>query len=131
MELLKSKEKEIVSGANVAMPSSFLKPIDYSVDLLIRTHPTLRKYVPQVACSEVDPEFNLYPNKRNREDLKDEIVLKNLRNDSDVSLVKSFSKSIGGAFINELNISSQEQPGNFGVRIMETMPTNIRDVYTK
>lgn len=46
MELLKSKEKEIVSGANVAMPSSFLKPVDYSIDLLIRTHPTLRKYVP-------------------------------------------------------------------------------------
>jgi hypothetical protein len=44
MELLKSKTKEIVSGANVAMPNSFLKPTDYSIDLLIRTHPTLRKY---------------------------------------------------------------------------------------
>lgn len=84
-----------------------------------------------MGCTEVDPEFNLFPYQRQREDLKDEIVLKNQRNDQDVSLVKSLSKSVGGAFINELNISSQEQPGNFGVRIMETMPTNVRDVYIK
>lgn len=113
------------------MPSSFLKPVDYSIDLLVRTHPTLRKYEHQVASTEVDPEFHLYPNPRVREDLKDEIVLKNSKNDQDVSLVMSMSKSVGGAFINELSISSQEIPGNFGVRIMETMPTNIRDVFTK
>jgi len=44
MELLKKDKKDIVSGANVAMASSFLKPIDYSVDLLVRSHPTLREY---------------------------------------------------------------------------------------
>mmetsp|Transcript_18608 Transcript_18608/g.31829 ORF Transcript_18608/g.31829 Transcript_18608/m.31829 type:complete len:83 (-) Transcript_18608:356-604(-) len=44
MELLKQNKKEIVSGANVAMPSSFLKPLDFSVNLLVRTHPTLRAY---------------------------------------------------------------------------------------
>ena len=37
MELLKSKSKDVVSGANVAMPKSFLKPIDYSIDLLERS----------------------------------------------------------------------------------------------
>jgi hypothetical protein len=42
MELIKSKDKENVSGSNVAMPNTFLRPIDYSVDLLIRTHPVLR-----------------------------------------------------------------------------------------
>jgi hypothetical protein len=47
MELLKQKEKDIVSGANVAYPDSFKKPLDYSVDLLVRTHPTLRKYCQQ------------------------------------------------------------------------------------
>jgi hypothetical protein len=44
MEMLKLNKKEVVSGANVAMPSSFLKPLDYSIDLLVRTHPTLRMY---------------------------------------------------------------------------------------
>jgi len=45
MELLKQNQKEIVSGANVAMVPTFLKPLDYSVDLLVRTHPTLREYL--------------------------------------------------------------------------------------
>ncbi len=42
MELLKSAKKDVVSGANVAMPPSFVKPLDYAVDLLVRAHPTLR-----------------------------------------------------------------------------------------
>jgi len=44
MEMLKLNKKEIVSGSNVAMPGGFLKPVDYSIDLLVRTHPTLRIY---------------------------------------------------------------------------------------
>ena len=129
MEMLKQKEKDIVSGANVAMPASFLKPLDYSIDLLVRTHPTLRQYERQVSNCEVDPEYKLYPAIRQREELKDEIVLKNVKKDKDISFVKSLSKSISGAFVNELSISSQEIPGNFGVRVIETMPTNIRNVF--
>jgi hypothetical protein len=26
------------------MPKTFLKPFDYSIDLLVRSHPTLREY---------------------------------------------------------------------------------------
>ncbi len=46
-KLLKKDKKEIVSGAIVAMPSTFTKPLDYSISLLIRSdrHPTLREYV--------------------------------------------------------------------------------------
>jgi len=44
MELLKQNNKEVVSGANIAMAASFIKPLDYSIDLLIKTHPTLRTY---------------------------------------------------------------------------------------
>ena len=44
MELLKQKTKDVVSGANVEMPKGFLKPLDYSIDLVIRAHPTLREY---------------------------------------------------------------------------------------
>ena len=129
MEMLKQKQKDIVSASNVAMPSGFLKPIDYSVDLLIRTHPTLRMYEKQVANCEVDPEHKLYPAVIDRIELKDEIILKNVKKEKDISFVKSLSKSVAGAFVNELNISSQEIPGNFGVRVVETMPTNIRDVF--
>ncbi len=42
--LIKSETKEIVSGAIVSMPPTFLKPFDYSLDLLVRPHPTLREY---------------------------------------------------------------------------------------
>jgi hypothetical protein len=42
MELLKTKIKDNVSGSNVGMPGSFVKPYDYQIDLLVRTHPTLR-----------------------------------------------------------------------------------------
>ena len=131
MEMLKLNKKEVVSGANVAMPKSFLKPLDYSVDLLIRTHPTLRKYEPQVDCVEVDPEFHLYPAQRIRLDTKDEILLKNVKKEEDINLVKSLSKTVSGAFINELNVASHDIPGNFGVRVLETMPTDIREVFIK
>lgn len=44
MEMLKQDKKDIVSGAIVKMPQTFLKPFDYSSELLLRSdqHPTLR-----------------------------------------------------------------------------------------
>lgn len=129
MELLKKDDKEIVSGANVAMVSSFLKPIDYTIELLVRTHPTLREYTNQVTCSEVDPEYCLYPAKKDRIDMKDEIMLKNSKKEMDMTLVSNLSKTVGGAFVNDLKVSNQDVPGNFGVRVIETMPSNIRDVF--
>ena len=129
MELLKQNKKEIVSGANVAMVRGFLKPLDYSVDLLVRTHPTLREYCPQSSCTEVDPEYHLYPSKRERIQLKDEISLKNAKKDSDINFIKTLTKSVGGAFVNDLSVVTFDLPGNFGIRVIETMPTNIRDVF--
>jgi len=61
MEMLKQDKKDIVSGANVAMPSGFLKPLEYSIDLVMRTHPTLREYERQLNSTEVDPDYALYP----------------------------------------------------------------------
>ena len=129
MELLKQNKKEMVSGANVAMVRGFLKPLDYSVDLLVRTHPTLREYCPQSSCTEVDPEYHLYPSKRERIQLKDEISLKNAKKDSDINFIKTLTKSVGGAFVNDLSVVTFDLPGNFGIRVIETMPTNIRDVF--
>lgn len=129
MELLKKDKKDIVSGANVAMVPGFLKPLDYSVDLLVRTHPTLREYCQQNQCTEVDPDYHLYPSKRDRIELKDEISLKNAKKESDVNFIKTLTKSVGGAFVNDLSVVTFDLPGNFGVRVIETMPTNIRDVF--
>lgn len=107
MELLKKKTKDNVSGANVAMPKTALKPLEYNVELLVRTHPTLRKYEGEVANVEVDPDFNLYPKQIPRQDLKDEIVLKNMnKKDSDLEMIKSMTKTVSGAFVDELSMSN-------------------------
>ena len=64
-EMLKQDKKDIVSGAIVKMPQGFLKPVDYSVTLLLKPeqHPTLKAYVAQAGTTstEVDPHYNLYP----------------------------------------------------------------------
>ena len=73
MELLKQKEKDIVSGANVAKPEAFTKPFDFSIELVVKNHPTLRKYCKQLECTEVDPSYQLYPSKKDRIQPKDEI----------------------------------------------------------
>lgn len=129
MELLKSAKKDIVSAANVAMPPSFVKPLDYSVDLLVRTHPTLREYCKQLSCAEVDAEYHLHPLPKGRIQPKDEIELKNAKKDEDVSFVKTLSKSISGAFVNTTDVPTYDLPGNFGVRVIETMPTDLRNVF--
>lgn len=41
------------------MPKTFLKPFDYSIDLIIRSHPTLREYVELRKQTEVDPDYAL------------------------------------------------------------------------
>ena len=50
------------------MPQSFLKPLDYTVEKVLRSdqHPTLREYVsmPATSSTEVDPEYQLYPMQR-------------------------------------------------------------------
>jgi hypothetical protein len=129
MELLKQKTKDIVSRANVAMPSTFIKPLDYSIDLLVRTHPTLRSYQGQLSCTEVEPEYHLYPSKRERIMPKDEIELKNVKSESDKDFVATLTKTISGAFVSTNDVPTQELPGNFGVRVVETMPTNMRNVF--
>ena len=129
MELLKQKTKDIVSKANVAMPSSFVKPLDYSIDLLVRNHPTLRCYQSQLSCTEVEPEYHLYPQKRERVMPKDEIELKNVKKEEDIEFVKSLTKTISGAYVNSNDVPTQELPGNFGVRVIGTMPTDMRAVF--
>ena len=79
-KLLKRDKKEIVSHAIVKMPQSFLKPLDYAAEKVIRAdcHPTLREYkaLPGTSSTEVDPEYQLYPSARTMVPIRDEIELK-------------------------------------------------------
>jgi hypothetical protein len=104
MEMLKQTTKDVVSGANIAMPASFTKPFDYSIDLLVRSHPTLRKYLKQVKVKETEPEYVLDPTERpllTRPQPKDEIELCNVRKtDANDKTLKNTTKSMAGAFVN-------------------------------
>ena len=141
-KLLKKDTKEVVSGAIVAMPKSFTKPLDYSISLLIRTdqHPTLREYVslPMTSTTEVDPAFNLYPCERMPVPEIDEITLRNVKTDTaalGTQLVSQhynmgLSKTVSGSYVNNLDIPTGLMPGNFGVRVLDNMmPTNLSDIY--
>ena len=41
----------------------------------------------------------------------------------------SLTKTISGAFVNSNDVPTQELPGNFGIRVVGTMPTNMRTVF--
>ncbi len=83
-----------------------------------------------MACAEVDAEYHLYPLEKGRVQPKDEIELRNGKKEEDTNFVKSLSKSISGAFINTTDVPTYDLPGNFGVRVINTMPTDLRNVFT-
>jgi hypothetical protein len=39
------------------------------------------------------------------------------------------TKTVGGSLINTLDVPTQNLPGNFGIRVIEQMPTNLSDIY--
>jgi hypothetical protein len=43
--------------------------------------------------------------------------------------IMNMTRSVSGAFVNTLDVTTQYLPGNFGVRVIETMPTNLSDVW--
>lgn len=43
--------------------------------------------------------------------------------------LSNITRSVAGAFINTLAIPTSYLPGNFGVRVVETMPTNLSEVW--
>ena len=125
------------------MPKGFLKPLDYSVELVIRAdqHPTLREYhkMPPTSSTEVDPEFAVYPSQRLRKPEHDEI---SLRKQSVATLAATnppvvsstyalgLGKTVSGSYINNLDLPTGLLPGNFGVRVIDAMmPTSLSDVY--
>ena len=75
---------------------------------------------------EVDPEYHLYPYKRERIEPKDEIFL---RNHAVGGGNLTMTRTVAGSFINNLNVPTNNLPGNFGVRTIETMPTNLSEIW--
>lgn len=45
------------------------------------------------------------------------------------SYTMNITKSVAGSFINTLDVPTMHLPGNFGIRTIETMPTNLSDVW--
>lgn len=114
------------------MPKTFLKPFDYSIDLLVRSHPTVREYAELRKMTEVDPECALNNQiARVRAEARDEIMLRNNVGGTQNQgvAVMNMTRSVSGAFINTIDVATQYLPGNFGIRVVETMPTNLSDVW--
>jgi hypothetical protein len=89
------------------MPKTFLKPFDYSIDLLVRSHPTLREYADIRRQTEVDPDcaLNTAVN-RQRIEPRDEIMLRNnVGNASNQGVVvMNMTRSVSGAFVNTVDV---------------------------
>lgn len=79
--------------------------------------------------TEVDPAYHLFPYKRERIEPKDEISLQNVKNKKEKEMILSQIESQSGSFINQTIVPTHDIPGNFGVRVLETMPTDIREVH--
>ena len=41
----------------------------------------------------------------------------------------NMTRSVSGAFINTIDVVTQFLPGNFGIRVIEAMPTNLSDIW--
>ncbi len=54
--------------------------------------------------------------------------MKNNITQSTVAVV-NMNRSLGGAYVKTLDVETQYMPGNFGVRVIETMPTNLSDIW--
>jgi hypothetical protein len=89
------------------MPKTFMKPFDYSIDLLVRSHPILREYADLRRQTEVDPDCALNTSlPRQRVEPRDEIMLRNNVGNSSTQgvAVMSMTRSISGAFINTSDV---------------------------
>ena len=71
----------------------------------------------------------MYPNKKERLEPKDEIQLRNLKKDTDIDFVATVTQTFSGAFVNQVQVPTYDLPGNFGVRVLQTMPTDSRTVF--
>lgn len=43
--------------------------------------------------------------------------------------IMNMTRSVSGAFVNTIDVVTQYLPGNFGVRVIESMPTNLSEIW--
>lgn len=55
-------------------------------------------------------------------------MLKNNLGGNGVAIM-NMTRSVSGAFVNTLDVATQYLPGNFGVRVLEAMPTNLSEIW--
>lgn len=55
-------------------------------------------------------------------------MLKNNLSGNGVAIM-NMTRSVSGAFVNTLDVATQYLPGNFGIRVIESLPTNLSDVW--
>lgn len=114
MKMLKQKTKDIVSLANIPTLPTFYKPLDYETCLLVRSHPTLRQQVTLPHCSEVDPEYLLYPSTS---------PPYTTRQDPDCPFTESYDHD-------SCICRMQDLPGNVGCRTLDQlMPCSLDVVF--
>ena len=87
------------------MPKTFLKPFDYSIDLLVRAHPTLREYADLRRQTEVDPDCALNTIiSRARVEPRDEIMMRNNMGTNQGIAPMNMTRSVSGAFVNTIDV---------------------------
>ena len=86
------------------MSPSFLKPLDYSLDLIIKMHPSIREYQSLRRQTEVDPDYHLASAfLRERQEPRDELQLRNNLAKSQVTIT-NMNRSVAGAFVNTMDV---------------------------
>ena len=73
----------------------------------------MREYV------ETDVEFNIYTREKIRPEIRDEFYLRNFKMSDNGYKIINDNHTVGGAFINTLDVIPQVLPGNFGFRLLE------------
>ena len=115
------------------MPRSFNRPILYDVDLLIRFHPVIRNFLRLMGSTEADPDYYLAGLPRPRLEIRDELYMQTNKSkynfDSALSTdypgykVVNMNRSVGGSYLNTLDVECAQLPGNYGVRLVESFPS--------
>jgi len=102
------------------MPESRIKPLDYPGSQLICPHQTIWSFLPLTKFSETDIEYYLFPEERRILHQQDDI---SIRNNQTIDLNTRFLTT------NNINVTTQELPGNIGIWTVDHLPVQISKLY--
>ena len=102
------------------MPEALIRPLDYPGSKLICPHQTIWSFIPFTKYSETDIEYYLFPEERWILHHNDDI---SIRNDQTIDLNTWFLTT------NNINVTTQELPGNIGIWTVDHLPIQISKLY--